>query len=143
MELIVRYNRPKHLKSFTSLVAFDRGLLCPLSAINYASILSIAVCGVYWFLSVKETNLIGWGRLGCLWIGCLGLTVNINSRVLLSFFYFQIFNYGWVLVCYYFDLHAHIYRQLAGVISLYFPLLLISSSLGFFGIWNVIFCLRI
>ena len=107
--------------------------------INYASILSIAVCGVYWFLSVKETNLIGWGRLGCLWIGCLGLTVNINSRVLLSFFYFQIFNYGWVLVCYYFDLHAHIYRQLAGVISLYFPLLLILSSLGFFGIWNVIF----
>lgn len=93
--------------------------------INYASILSIAVCGVYWFLSVKETNLIGWGRMGCLWIGCLGLTVNINSRVLLSFFYFQIFNYGWVLVCYYFDLHAHIYRQLAGVISLYFPLLYI------------------
>lgn len=132
MELIVRYNRPKHLKSFTSLVAFDRGLLCPLSAINYASILSIAVCGVYWFLSVKETNLIGWGRLGCLWIGCLGLTVNINSRVLLSFFYFQIFNYSWVLL--FWSSCTYIYRQLAGVTSLYF-----LSSLGFFGIWNVIF----
>lgn len=111
----------------TSLVCFDRWLIyclflsLSLSNINYASFLPscpwLEMGSIFWFLSVKESILIGWIRVAA--GSALGIRLHQLTCSLLPFsfsFYFHFFNYCFFLYYYYFLVLIY-FLWLAPVIS--------------------------